>query len=132
MIEGTGSPYGGSPAVPGSIFYTHSVSVSAAHSAASGGYQLPPGSMYSYPTHSSSSRPTYSVQTPVSSKDDASSAPKHHSAVYVGQGNVLPQNPQRSKGWFPIFLDSNLGKNIKDGKQRNKKGRSANLLCLSN
>lgn len=94
--KGTGSPYGGSPAVPGSIFYTHSVSVSAAHSAASGGYQLPPGSMYSYPTHSSSSRPTYSVQTPVSSKDDASSAPKHHSAVYVGQGNVLPQNPQRS------------------------------------
>ncbi|XP_057373083.1 trithorax group protein osa-like isoform X1 [Daphnia carinata] len=94
--KGTGSPYGGSPAVPGSIFYTHSVSVSAAHSAASGGYQLPPGSMYSYPTHSSSSRPTYSVQTPVSSKDDASSASKHHSAVYVGQGNVLPQNPQRN------------------------------------
>ncbi|EFX73359.1 hypothetical protein DAPPUDRAFT_227122 [Daphnia pulex] len=87
-----GSPYGGSPAVPGSIFYTHSVSVSAAHSAASAGYQLPPGSMYSYPNHSGSSRPTYSVQTPASSKDDG----KHHATVYVGQGNVLSQNAQRS------------------------------------
>jgi hypothetical protein len=90
FIESIGSPYGGSPAVPGSIFYTHSVSVSAAHSAASAGYQLPPGSMYSYPNHSATSRPTYSVQTPTSSKDDV----KHH-AVYVGQGNVLPQNAQR-------------------------------------
>lgn len=91
-LESIGSPYGGSPAVPGSIFYTHSVSVSAAHSAASAGYQLPPGSLYSYPNQSASSRPTYSVQTPTSSKDDA----KHHATVYVGQGNVLPQNPQRS------------------------------------
>lgn len=94
--ESLGNPYGGSPAVPGSIFYTHSVSVSAAHSAANGAYQLPPGTMYSYPpSHSSSSRSTYSVQAPSGSKDDPT--PKHHTAVYVGQGTALPQNPQRSR-----------------------------------
>jgi len=91
------NPYGGSPAVPGSIFYTHSVSVSAAHSAANTvGYQLPPGSMYSYPqSHPSSSRPSYSIQTPPSSKDDGPPPTKHHASMYMGQGS-LPSIPSRS------------------------------------
>lgn len=96
MEENVGNPYGGNPAVPGSIFYTHSVSVSAAHSAASGGYQIPPGGMYSYPpSHTSSSRPSYTVQAPTGAKDDISTT-KHHAAIYVGQGNVIPPNSQRS------------------------------------
>jgi hypothetical protein len=57
--------------------------------------------MYSYPNHSGSSRPTYSVQTPASSKDDG----KHHATVYVGQGNVLSQNAQRSKF---LWINSNF------------------------
>lgn len=71
--------------------------MSAAHSAASGAYQLPPGAMYNYPpSHSSTSRPSYTVQAPAGSKDDAS-ATKHHQSVYAGQPAVLSQNSQRSE-----------------------------------
>lgn len=96
--ESVSNPYGGSPAVPGSIFYTHSVSVSAAHSTANAvGYQLPPGPMYSYPqSHPSSSRPSYSIPTPPSSKDDGPPPAKHHAGMYMGQGN-LPSIPSRSQ-----------------------------------
>ena len=92
LLESIGNPYGGSPAVPGSIFYTHSVSVSAASGA---GYQLPaPGSMYNY----ASSRPS-SYPLSAASKEELPS-PKH--PVYVGQQvSTMTPNPQRSIcKWF--------------------------------
>lgn len=96
-IESVGNPYGGSPAVPGSIFYTHSVSVSAAHSAANS-YQLPPGAMYSYPPGpSASSRPSFSIPNSMGSKEDAPPTPKHHAGIFVGQGGSSVQQISRSQ-----------------------------------
>jgi len=94
--KSVGNPYGGSPAAPGSIFYTHSVSVSAAHSATAG-YSL--GSMYSYPSgHSSASRPSYPSQGPSVPKDEGP-IPKHHPpppGMYLSHG-PSPQMPPRSE-----------------------------------
>ena len=96
FTESVGNPYGGSPAAPGSIFYTHSVSVSAAHSATAG-YSL--GSMYSYPSgHSSASRPSYPSQGPSVPKDEGP-IPKHHPpppGMYLSHG-PSPQMPPRSE-----------------------------------
>ena len=53
--------------------------------------------MYSYPqSHPSSSRPSYSIQTPPSSKDDGQPPAKHHAGMYMGQGN-MPSIPPRSE-----------------------------------
>lgn len=108
IAESVGIPYGTSSAAPGSIFYAPSVSVSSAHSAAAAiGYPPPPGSLYSYPPGlSSSSRPQYSNQAPVVSKDDGLSAQKHHAAIYLGHGSSsqMPSRPSMCKFFLTEIL----------------------------
>lgn len=84
------------PVPPGSIFYTHSLSVSAAHNASNASYQIPALSSFSYPSTPSSapSRPSFSTQVNLSSKDDGTVA--KHANPFIGQGSSLSQMPQRA------------------------------------